>query len=278
MEQSEVFSMDTAQATPPPPPKSPSSTESLVASRTNLQNPAFISPSTSSATGNSSICSTATPFSRIAVSPQFDTLYEKSHDSIFESTVNELNFTSSSGKRKRMISPDENSICKRKRDISYSEKSRRKISEFFKTPVNYFANRRRTIGVMNKTLNESVMSTSGIFDVQIVENLDKLNDSSISKSGKKSRRSLFCRAFRSSKSKRKRNNLNATKLSFGDTSECDGAENFNASCFPDIHAYPVPDCESWKLKEMGYPGPPISHAVVLTSFHYEFCVHIWNEI
>lgn len=269
MEQSDVFSMDAPSATPPPPPKSQSSAESLVTSRTNLQSSAFISPSTSSLTGNSSFCSTATPFSKIAVSPQFDTLYEKSHDSIFESTVNDLNATGSSSKRKRKLSPEDNSAySKRQRDLSYSEKSKKKISEFFKTPINYFANRRRTMSAMSKTLNESVISSSGFFDVDVVENLDKLSDSVLSKDGKKSRRSLFSRAFSSSKSKRdrKRNTLNATKLSFGDTSECDGLENFNASCFPALHAYPVPDCESRKLKEMGYPGSPISHTVVLTSF------------
>lgn len=270
--------MDTA-ATTPPPQKSPTSTDSLPTSRTNLQNPAFVSPCCSSATGNSSFSSTTTPFSKIAISPQFDTLYEKSHDSIFESTTNDFNTTEgSSSKRKRNTSPDSSSgiLYKRKRDLSYSEKSRKKISEFFKTPINYFANRRRTIGAVNKTLNDSVMSSSGIFDVHIVENLDKLNDSVLSKSGKKSRRSLFNRAFLSSKSKRdrKRNTLNATRLSFGDTSECDGLENLNASCFPAIPAYPVPDCESCQLKEREHLGHPLSHAVVLTSFHYTPARHV----
>lgn len=278
MEQSEVFNVDAPSATPPPSPKSPSSTESLVTSCTNLQNPAFISPSTSSVTGNNSFCSNATPFSKIAVSPQFDTLYEKSHDSIFESTINDLNVTGSSGKRKRKTSPDDINDYKRKRDMSYSEKSKKKISEFFKTPINYFSNRRRTISAINRTFNESVMSSSGIFDVDVVENLDKLSNSTLSNGGKKIRRSLFNRAFSSSKSKRdrKRSTLNATKLSFGNTSVCDGEENLNASCFPAIPAYPVSDSESWKLKEMGYPGPPISHTVVLTSFHYKFCLHIVN--
>lgn len=272
MEQSEGFTMDTA-ATTPSPPKSPTSTDSLPTSRTNLQNPAFVSPCCSNATGNNSFSSTTTPYSKIAVSPQFDTLYEKSHDSVFESTINDLDTTGSSSKRKRKTSPESVSgiLYKRKRDLSYSEKSRKKISEFFKTPINYFNNRRRTIGAVNKTLNESVMSSSGIFDVNIVENLDKLNDSVLSKSGKKSRRSLFNRAFMSSKSKRDRklSTLNATRLSFGDSSECDGLENFNASCFPAIPAYPVPDCETCQLKEREHLGHPLSHAVVLTSFHYK---------
>lgn len=271
MEQSQAFGMEES-ATPAALPKSPSSTDSFLTPRTNLNNPAFLCPSTSSATtGSNSFCSTATPFSRIAVSPQFDTLYEKSQDNIFESTVNDLNITSSSGKRKRKASADCNSsFYKRKRDLSYSEKSRKKISELFRTPISYFTNRRRTISVMNKTLNDSVMSSSGIFDVDVVENLDKLDDSTVSKREKKSRRSLFSRMSSKSKRDKKRNTLNATKLSFGDISECDGVENFNASCFPAIHAYPAHDCESWKLKEMEYPGASISHAAVLTSFHYTF--------
>lgn len=279
MEQSSVFSMD-APSTPPPPPKSPSSTESYATSRTNLQYPAFTSPSTSSVTGNNSFCSTATPYSKIAVSPQFDTLHEKSNDSVFESTVNDLNVSGSSGKRKRKMLEEDNGDYKRKRDLSYSEKSRKKVSEFFKTPINYIANRRRTISTMNKTLNDSVLSTSGIFDVDVVENLDKLNESLLSRGGKKIRRSLFSRAFNSSKSKRekKRNTLNATKLSFDDTSECDGGENFNTSCFPAIQAYPIPGSESRKLKEMGYSGSPISRTVVLTSFHYTFCFQMCFQI
>lgn len=269
MEPSEIFNVDASATTPPP-----TSTDSQASSRTNLQNLAFLlSPSSSIPTSNNSICSSATPFSKIAISPQFDTLYEKSHDSIFESTTNDLEGTGSSSKRKRKISPDNSGVLyKRKRDFSYSEKSRKKISEFFKTPINYFTNRRRTIAAVNKTLNESVMSSSGIFDVHIVENLDKLDNSVVSKGGKKSRRSLFSRALNASKSKRdrKRNTLNATRLSFGDTSECDGTENFNASCFPSIPAYPVSDCESWQLKQREHLGPSLSHAVVLTSFHYKF--------
>lgn len=263
-------------ATSPPPPKSPISTEPLATSCTNLQNTAFDSPSNSSTTGNS-FSNTATPFSKIAVSPQFDTLYEKSHDSMFESTINDLDVTGSSSKRKRKSSPENESVLyKRKRDLSYSERSRKKISEFFKTPINYFTNRRRTIGAVNKTLNESVMSSSGIFDVNVVENLDKLDGSVMSKGDKKGRRSLFSRAFSSSKSKRdkKRTALNAKRLSFGDSSECDGSENFNSSCFPAIPSYPTSDPEPWQLKEREHPGPLISHAVVLTSFHYNSRVRL----
>ncbi|KAJ8956916.1 hypothetical protein NQ318_014335 [Aromia moschata] len=151
-------------------------------------------------------------------------------------------------KRKRkFISPEQPSVSvKRKRDKCYSER-KKKVSNFFKTPINYFSNRRRTIdaATFNQSLNDSVVSTSGIFNVETVQNLSALNDGEITPRGvqKRNKKNLFTRTFSSSKFRRcksKKNlDLNATKLSFGDPCEVDSREKLNASCFPDISLNPV---------------------------------------
>lgn len=278
--------MEAATASPPNPTSSTADSVTPCSS-TNTQRSIFTSPKRNN--NSSSNVHSATPYSRIAMAPAFETLYEKSHDDICSSQINDtvfdttvdlttppgdLNVTNSFTRRKRkIVSPDSPSIkFKRKRDLSQSEKSRKKISEIFKTPINYFANRRRTISVMNKSLNDSFMSSSGVFDVHVVENLNKLDDSSFAKDKKKIRKSLFDRALSSSKFRKvrkRRSDLNATKLSFSDVSVCDGLDNMNASCFPDFPAYPAPDCEPLRNRERPreHPGPSFSHAVVLTSFH-----------
>lgn len=267
MDQTKIYDMDTASAPLSPKPSSTSSITTPCTDRSNKSS--FSNPSTT----------TTTPYSKIAISPEFETLYEKSNDNcvldntFFNTTNNfDLNQTNSSSKRKRKLASPDSSIIsnKRKCDASYSEKSRKKISEFFKTPINYFSSRRRTIGVVNKSLNESVLSSSGIFDVSTVENLNKTSNESFSK---KVRNSLFSRTFSSAKLKRgkkKVKNLNCTRLSFGDTSECDGVDNLNSSCFPDISALPVTDSEMWMHRQQAqeHPGPSFSHASVLTSFQF----------
>ncbi|XP_072379786.1 protein ECT2 isoform X1 [Diabrotica undecimpunctata] len=147
-------------------------------------------------------------------------------------------------KRKRKFnSPDQSSILvKRKRDKSYSER-KRKVSEFFKTPINYFSNRRRTIDAssLNQSLSESVISSSGIFNVETVQNLSSYNDNTPQNSKKGLKKNLFTRTFSSSKFRRTKKNidLNATKLSFGEACDVEGREKLNATCFPDISLNPI---------------------------------------
>ncbi|KAJ8983138.1 hypothetical protein NQ317_014713 [Molorchus minor] len=182
-----------------------------------------------------------------------ETLHEKSQDDNLVSDLSNICFDQSfetsnmSVKRKRkFISPEQPSfLVKRKRDKSYSEK-KKKVSSFFKTPINYFSNRRRTIDAasFNQTLNESVISSSGIFNVETVQNLSTYNDNELTPCGvqKRVKKNLFSRTFSSSKfkSKPKRNaDLNATKLSFGESSEVDSREKLNVSCFPDFSLNPI---------------------------------------
>lgn len=272
MEQTEKYGVEASSAPLSPKPQSTNSVNS-----TNPTDPVTQSPSIN----NSLNCSvTTTPYSKIAISPEFETLYEKSHDdclnqlnSTFADTKSpevNLNETSSSTRRKRKYaSPDSLVKTKRTRNISYSDKSRRKISQIFKTPLDYFSHRRRTIGAVNKSLNDSVMSTSGIFDVSTVESLNKFDGNN--SFAKKIRRSLFNNSFTSSKfgKSKKKQNLNSTKSSFGDESVCDGLDTMNSTCFPDFPPYLAPDSESWMRRDRhsDHPGPSFSHASVLTSFH-----------
>lgn len=270
MEQTEKYSVEASSAPLSPKPQSANSVNS-----TNPTDPLIQSPSVNNSLNRSV---TTTPYSKIAISPEFETLYEKSQDDCLNplnSTFADLpdvnlNETSSSTRRKRKYaSPEMLFQTKRIRNISYSDKSRRKISQIFKTPLDYFSQRRRTIGAVNKSLNDSVMSTSGIFDVSTVESLNKFDGNN--SFAKKIRRSLFNNTFTSSKfgKNKKKQNLNATQLSFGDESVCDGLDTMNSTCFPDIPTYPAPDSESWLRREhhLDHPGPPFSHGAVLTSFH-----------
>lgn len=121
-----------------------------------------------------------------------ETLHENSHDdnidcmdSICFDQSFDPNLTPQKRKRK-FNSPEQSSILvKRKRDKSYSER-KKKVSEFFKTPINYFSNRRRTIDAssfINQSLSESVISSSGIFNVDVVQNLSFFNDKEMTPQG-----------------------------------------------------------------------------------------------
>ncbi|KAG5896616.1 hypothetical protein JTB14_009526 [Gonioctena quinquepunctata] len=96
----------------------------------------------------------------------------------------------------------------------------------------------------SQSLNESVISTSGIFNVDTVQNLSSYNESEVTPRGlqKGTKKNLFSRTFSSSKfgrKFRKNSDLNATKLSFGEPCDIDGREKLNASCFPDISLNPL---------------------------------------
>ncbi|KAF2898592.1 hypothetical protein ILUMI_07582, partial [Ignelater luminosus] len=195
-----------------------------------------------------------------------ETLYEQSHDNYvdpndtcFDDTIithcPELNKTGSSAKRKRQValSPDTSFLSKRRRDLSYSENTRKRISSLFRTPIDYFSNRRRTINgpTINKNLNSSVISSSGIFDVHITENLahcgktDSTPNSILRTSLRGSRnvkKNLFKRTFSSTKFKKRLNRKSrVTDLNASNASEIDGRDNCNVSCFPDISSCIAPD-------------------------------------
>lgn len=187
-----------------------------------------------------------------------ETLHEKSRD--IDESINLSEFSSPS--RKRKISPNEPSSLKIKR------RKDKKLSGIFKTPLNYFSNRRRTIDTfsLNETLNQSVVSSSGVFNVDTIENLSVLNDSQFTPQSVKKKKNLFTRNFSSSKFNRsKLKNLNATRLSFSETSDIDGIEPLNASCFPNISLNPVPHSELRSDCTKDARGPSVPTISVLTS-------------
>ncbi|KAF5277685.1 hypothetical protein FQR65_LT03665 [Abscondita terminalis] len=202
-----------------------------------------------------------------------NTLHESSQDfNDFDDTVTvDFNRSTSSSKRKRQStpSPDKN---KRRRDLSYSEHTRKRISNFFRTPLGYFSNRRRTInGPTLVQQNSSVVSASGIFEVEMFENLSSFGKNLLTphaetrtslRNKKNIKKNLFQRTFSSTKFKKpfkdKRCDLNVSNYS-----EVDGRESFNASCFPDFSSYAIPDeLTSSTVNRMEPPGP-FTHAVVV---------------
>lgn len=213
-----------------------------------------------------------------------ETLQENSRD---DTVINEMDSvcfdqsldpSATPQKRKRkFVSPEQPSLLvKRKRDKSYSEK-KRKVSEFFKTPINYFSSRRRTIDAtsFSQTLNDSVLSSSGAFNVEINQNLRYCSerDHTAIAIQKRSKKNLFTRTFSSSKfsrsKSRKTSDLNATKLSFTEHDEIDVKEKLNVSCFPDISLNPVFTNATSELSTEYSRAPrrtSVSAAAVLTSF------------
>lgn len=207
-----------------------------------------------------------------------ETLHENSHNNSittnFDQSYDLTQTPLSVVKRKRKFSPENSTLeAKRKCDKSYSEK-RKKVSDFFKTPINYFSNRRRTIDAttFNQSLNESISSTSGLFNVETINNLscinNKTNNQTPNQTTKKfPKKSLFTRTFSSSKfvrtKSKKKVDLNATKLSYNENID-DGNEKLNASCFPDFSLHPTTS-----HSELARASRRTS-AVVLTSFHTVF--------
>ncbi|XP_060518984.1 protein ECT2 isoform X2 [Cylas formicarius] len=216
LENSEVFALDSTSAH-----LSPKITSTLK----NLLSEPPPSPKTPN---NNSIHNCATSKN----SKCLDTLYEASHNDDL--------------RKRKNASPESNSEIKRKREKCYSER-RRKVSNFFKTPMNYFSNRRRTIdaSTFNHSLNDSIVSTSGVFNVETIDNLNScLNSEDATPQGytNRSRKSLFSRTFSSSRfsrTKSKKSVMKSTKLSVND--EIDGLEHkMNHSCFADISMNSVP--------------------------------------
>ncbi|XP_049822785.1 protein ECT2 isoform X2 [Aethina tumida] len=235
MEQSEVFTLEPTSGPLSPKPKPPEP----VASPVPVQN-------TRTPSQLNSCCITGMFSSKTQTMSCLETLKETSQDELsngmdsmcFEQSF-DLNSTHAGYRKRKFPSPEQSSVnAKRKRDKSYSEK-RKKVTEFFKTPINLFSNRRRTIDAtsFSQSMNDSVLSSSGVFNVETVQNLSCYNDDT-PRGVKRLKKSLFNRTFSSSKflrsSKNKKCDLNATRLSFGEAEEPDGADKINASCFPDF--------------------------------------------
>lgn len=283
MDQAETFTIEANSASLSP----KASTTSLVSpssSCCNVNNVhKVVSPSKNC---NISKCAVAvTPYSKVNLNiTHLETLHEKSNDNC----VTDLNNTfldttdnlqrldldnTSSAKRKRKMNSPEKYNSKRRKDLSYSETRKRKISDFFKTPLGYLSNRRRTIGGgsgMNQSLNESVISSSGVFNVRTVQNLSQIDvtpNKSSSKT-KKIRKNLFLRTFSSSKFRYsgigRKSDLNSTKSSLGDVSEVEG-EKMNASCFPDFSLNPLLESETQiHRNRRDLQGQALTNTVVLT--------------
>lgn len=277
MEHAEVYTLEAANVPPSSRPQSPKCSETgkslsptkPITPRTPIQNSI-----------NDTLTSVSYTKSRYS-NAYLETLHENSKDDVNVSDMESICFDQSfdsrlsdKSKRKRKYSPEQSSFfVKRKRDKSYSEK-KKKVSDFFKTPISYFSNRRRTIdaSTFSQSLNESVISSSGIFNVETVQNLSSCNDNTPRTSQKCKRRNLFRRTFSASKftrsKSRKSINFNATKSSFCESSDVDGGEKLNASCFPDISLQPLPNTIIHELSSHIANTPRrTSVPAVLTSFH-----------
>ncbi|XP_066258716.1 protein ECT2 isoform X1 [Euwallacea similis] len=165
-----------------------------------------------------------------------DDLVSEMDSVCFEEQSFEIGNISMKRKRK-FVSPD-NTLIKRKRDKCCSERKKR-VSSFFKTPINYFSNRRRTIDAptFNHSLNDSAMSTSGVFNTDTLDNLSICveSESTPRASLRKSKKNLFTRTFSSSRFARSKSKLNSSKLSFNDDLD---KTDINASCLSNISLRP----------------------------------------
>lgn len=276
MEHAEVYALEAASAPLSPKPiKEKSQQQPLIPSE-----PSRSQQQTPNGVSNRSLTNCFKASQSISC---LETLHENSKD---DTVINEMdsvcfdqsfdpNATPQKRKRK-FASPDQpSSLVKRKRDKSYSER-KRKVSDFFKTPINYFSSRRRTIdaSTFSHTLNESVISSSGVFNVDVVQNLSYCNENDLTpRAQKRTKKNLFARTFSSSKFSRgkskKASELNATRLSFAEPNEVDGREKLNASCFPDISLNPVFTNATSELSSEYSKAPrrtSVSAAAVLTSF------------
>ncbi|KAK9696112.1 BRCA1 C Terminus (BRCT) domain [Popillia japonica] len=253
MDQAETFAIE-ANSAPLSPKASTASLTSPSSSSINLNNPIRVSPPRNGSTPKCSLATT--PYSKVNLNvTHLETVHEKSNDNCVSDLNNTfLNTTdnlqrldldkTSSSKRKRKLASPERFCSKRRKDLSYSETRKRKISDFFKTPFDYFSHRRRTIGgsAINQSLNlnESVISTSGAFDIHTVQNLSQIDitPNKSSAKTKKIRKNLFVRTFSSSKFRYsnagKKSDLNSTKSSLGDFPEVEAGEKMNATCFADF--------------------------------------------
>lgn len=289
MEHAEVYTLEAASA--PLSPKivspqitSPKRTVEEPATSSDIPNLTPKTPSIQNSINNN-IALSGSCFKASQSVMGLETLHENSQDINLVSELDSiicfdqsLDASNISVKRKRkFVSPEQPSILvKRKRDKSYSER-KRKVSEFFKTPINYFSNRRRTIdaATFSQSLNKSVISSSGIFNVDTVQDLSTYNENELTPRvvHKRVKKNLFTRTFSSSKFNRGKSkkslDLNATKLSFGEPSEVDSKEKMNISCFPDISYNPTSSntCELSSAHARAPGRTSVSAAVVLTSFH-----------
>ncbi|KAK4880377.1 hypothetical protein RN001_008523 [Aquatica leii] len=196
------------------------------------------------------------------------TFYESSRylNDSDDTAITDFNCSTSSSKRKRQNTPTSNK-SKRRRDLSYSEHTRKTITSFFRTPLGYLSNRRRTInGPTLNQQNSSVLSSSGVFEVEVVENLSRVGKNGLkphAETRKKDiKKNLFQRTFSSTKLKKskksKRCDLNASNYS-----EIDGRESLNASYFPDFSSFAIPDeLTSCALNRMESSGH-LTHDVVV---------------
>lgn len=221
---------------------------------------------------------TNTPYTKS--SAHLETLHEKSNDELNSTFLDmqRLNLNvSSSFTRKRKITPDDSAAhtFKRKRNLSYSECNKSKMSDLFKTPLRYLSQRRRTIGVGSvPSFNDSVLSTSGVFDVNAVGKPNRRsftpsilrNVCSADENCGKIRKNLFRRTFSLSKfnkhGNRRKTSLNSSILSIGE-SEYDDTEQLNSTCFPDFSLNPLYPTQL-RSNRTEHQGQALTHTLVLT--------------
>lgn len=195
-----------------------------------------------------------TPY--VKLTKAMETLHEKSNDFNSDS----LDSSTCSSRKRKLLSPATNTI-KRRKNICYSESTKRKFSDLFRTPVGYFSNRRKTIAtITNQTDDDSVLSNSGIFDVT-------LENQSTTSSFRSVRKNLFSRTFSSTKFGRSLKRSSSKRDFSMSESEIDGNETLNSSCFPEILSQTKHYVTSETQRKKGFS---LTNNLVLTSFHLVF--------
>lgn len=197
-------------------------------------------------------------------------LFEKTSNDCIRNELNdtiysELNDTTLSKRKRTLSAANDLFMSKRKKELYYSEESKRKISDLFRTPMQYFTSRRKTVNDINvdDSFAESVSSTSGLFEVETIQNLSELTPNNTRINMKRVRKKLFTRSF----VKNAKKCLNTTKLP-RESSELHYNEQLNISCFPEISSLSIKHnhCEA-PCGKLDLGEPTLNHCLVLTSFH-----------
>lgn len=225
---------------------------------------------TSSPTHDAAAC-----FTPVRINPLLETVQEKSTDASpdrHDTTVIEADRRGSflsRRKRKTNTTPETSFTIKRKRDLTYSETIKR-TGSFFRTPLRYFSQRRRTIDPLSVslnpdlTLNDSVASSSGLFNVDALNDLSRLSEISLTTAttpggNAAAKKNFFARTFSHARFTAKRPKKAGGELDVTDR----GLDGLNSSCFPDLPSLSL-DCTESRLRWRADFAAGTSGTAVLT--------------
>lgn len=192
---------------------------------------------------------TTPPFTPSTPRTHLETVQEKSaegsldhNDTVIETDVR---FGLLRRKRKTTTTPDTSFTIKRKRDLTYSDSIKR-TGSFFRTPLRYFSNRRRTIDSLSVSLNpdvslnDSIASSSGLFNVDALNDLSRLSEITLTTPGGSTKKNFFSRTFSHARFNRKSKKPKMCDLDVTDR----GLDSLNSSCFPDLPSLSLDHNES----------------------------------